>query len=77
MKLMWFPLMPYTELLENFRETNDSVWIDINPGLFDPARGHLMYDDFIDEFEYAAEVGFDWWVKPLSAQQRVPKEVAA
>lgn len=59
MKLMWFHLMPYTELPENFRETNDSVWIDIDPGLFDPARGHLMYNDFIDELEYAAECGFD------------------
>jgi hypothetical protein len=26
MKLMWFHLMPYTELPENFREANPSVW---------------------------------------------------
>ena len=59
MKLMWFHLMPYTELPEDFQEKNSSVWIDIDPALFDPARGHHMYNDFIDELEYAAEVGFD------------------
>ena len=59
MKLMWFHLMPYTELPEDFQEKNSSVWIDIDPGLFDPARGHHMYNEFIDELEYAAEVGFD------------------
>ena len=29
MKLMWFHLMPYTELPEDFRERNPSVWVDI------------------------------------------------
>ena len=50
MKLMWFHLMPYTELPEDFQEKNSSVWIDIDPGLFDPARGHHMYNEFIDEW---------------------------
>ncbi len=59
MKLMWFHLMPYTELPENFREANPSVWVDIHSSLFDPKRAHLMYNDFMDELEYAAEVGFD------------------
>jgi hypothetical protein len=59
MKLMWFHLMPYTELPENFREANPSVWVDIHSSLFDSKRAHLMYNDFMDELEYAAEVGFD------------------
>jgi Luciferase-like monooxygenase len=59
MKLMWFHLMPYTELPDNFREANPSVWVDIHSSLFDPKRAHLMYNDFMDELEYAAEVGFD------------------
>jgi len=58
-KLLWFHLMPYTELPDDFRERNPSVWVDIDSGLFDPARAHLMYNDFIDELEYAAEAGFD------------------
>ena len=59
MKLMWFHLMPYTELPENFRDQHPSVWVDIDPALFDPQRGHVMYNEFMDELEYAAECGFD------------------
>ena len=59
MKLMWFHLMPYTELPDDFRQKNPSVWVDIHSSLFDPKRAHHMYNDFMDELEYAAEVGFD------------------
>ena len=59
MKLMWFHLMPYTELPADFREANPSVWVDIPSSLFDPRRAHHMYNDFMDELEYAAQVGFD------------------
>jgi alkanesulfonate monooxygenase SsuD/methylene tetrahydromethanopterin reductase-like flavin-dependent oxidoreductase (luciferase family) len=59
MKLMWFHLMPYTELPEDFRDKHPSVWVDIHSSLFDPRRAHLMYNDFMDELEYAAECGFD------------------
>lgn len=59
MKLMWFHLMPYTELPDDFRERNSSVWVDIPSSLFRPERAHLMYNEFLDEMQYAAEVGFD------------------
>jgi hypothetical protein len=59
MKLMWFHLMPYTELPEDFREKHPSVWVDIHSSLFDPRRAHHMYNDFMDELEFAAECGFD------------------
>ena len=59
MKLMWFHLMPYTELPEDFREKHPSVWVDIHSSLFDPRRAHQMYNDFMDELEFAAECGFD------------------
>ena len=59
MKLMWFHLMPYTELPDDFREKNPGVWVDINSNLFDPRRAHYMYNDFMDELEFAAECGFD------------------
>jgi len=59
MKLLWFHLMPYTELPENFREKYSSVWVDVPSSLCDPARAHLMYNDFMDELEFAAECGFD------------------
>src|SRR5260221_31380 len=59
MKLMWFHLMPYTELPDDFNKKHPSVWVDIHSSLFDPRRAHHMYNDFMDELEYAAEVGFD------------------
>ena len=59
MKLMWFHLMPYTELPDDFRDANPSVWVDIHSSLFDPQRAHHMYNDFMDELEYAASCGFD------------------
>ncbi len=59
MKHLWFHLMPYTELPDDFREQNPSVWVDIHSRLFDPERAHYMYNDFMDEMEHAAKVGFD------------------
>jgi alkanesulfonate monooxygenase SsuD/methylene tetrahydromethanopterin reductase-like flavin-dependent oxidoreductase (luciferase family) len=59
MKLLWFHLMPYTDLPDDFKEKHASVWVDIDPRLFDPAKAHHMYNDFMDELEFAAEVGFD------------------
>lgn len=59
MKLMWFHLMPYTELPDDFRDNHPSVWVDIHSSLFDPKRAHHMYNDFMDELEFAADWGFD------------------
>jgi alkanesulfonate monooxygenase SsuD/methylene tetrahydromethanopterin reductase-like flavin-dependent oxidoreductase (luciferase family) len=59
MKILWFHLMPYTELPDDFRDKHPSVWVDIHSSLFDPRRAHLMYNDFMDELEFAAECGFD------------------
>ncbi len=59
MKLMWFHLMPYTKLPDNFRQRHNSVWVDIPRSLFDPEIGHRLYNEFMDELEYAASLGFD------------------
>jgi alkanesulfonate monooxygenase SsuD/methylene tetrahydromethanopterin reductase-like flavin-dependent oxidoreductase (luciferase family) len=58
-KLLWFHLMPYTDLPPDFAERWGSVWVDIDPKLFDPRRGHQLYNEFMDELEHAAELGFD------------------
>ena len=41
MKMMWFHLMPYTELPDDFREKHPSVWVDIHSSLFDPRRATM------------------------------------
>jgi alkanesulfonate monooxygenase SsuD/methylene tetrahydromethanopterin reductase-like flavin-dependent oxidoreductase (luciferase family) len=58
-KLLWFHLMPYTDLPEDFVQTHRSVWVDIDSRLFDPVKAHAMYNEFMDELEAAAELGFD------------------
>jgi hypothetical protein len=58
-KLLWFHLMPYTDLPDDFKQKHPSVWVDIDSRLFDPAKAHAMYNDFLDELEHAAELGFD------------------
>ena len=59
MKILWFHLMPYTELPDSFKEDHPSVWVDIDSRLFEPEKAHGMYNDFMDELEFAAEIGFD------------------
>lgn len=59
MKICWFHLMPYTDLPEDFQQKHNSVWVDIDSRLFDPKRAHHMYNDFMDELEFAADCGFD------------------
>ena len=59
MKMLWFHLMPYTELPDDFKQAHPSVWVDIHSSLFDPKRAHHMYNDFMDEMEFAADCGFD------------------
>jgi alkanesulfonate monooxygenase SsuD/methylene tetrahydromethanopterin reductase-like flavin-dependent oxidoreductase (luciferase family) len=59
MKTIWFHLMSYPELPKNFPAEHRSVWIDIDPKLFDPAVGHRMYNQYISQLEFAAQVGFD------------------
>jgi alkanesulfonate monooxygenase SsuD/methylene tetrahydromethanopterin reductase-like flavin-dependent oxidoreductase (luciferase family) len=59
LKLHSFHLMPYPDLPDDFREKYRSVWVDVPSHLFDPERGHQVYNEYLDELEYAAEMGFD------------------
>ena len=56
MKFLWFHLMPYKELPDDFKDKHPSVWVDIHSSLFDPKRAHHMYNEFFDELEHAADV---------------------
>ncbi len=35
------------------------MWVDIPSSLYDPVRGHELYNVYLDELEYAEECGFD------------------
>ncbi|HLF72076.1 MAG TPA: LLM class flavin-dependent oxidoreductase, partial [Dehalococcoidia bacterium] len=59
MKTYAFHLMTYPDLPDDFKEKYHSVYIDIPSALYDPVRGHEIYNNYMDQLEYAAEVGFD------------------
>ncbi len=59
MKFHWFNLMPWPHLPDDFRETNRSVWVDVDSRLYDPVEGHRVYHEYLDQLEYAAQLGFD------------------
>ncbi len=59
MKFHWFHLMPYQDLPADFSKKYRSVWVDVPSRLYDPVAGHRMYNEYIDELEYAAGAGFD------------------
>ena len=77
MKLMWFHLMPYTELPDDFNKKHPSVWVDIHSSLFDPRRAHHMYNDFMDELEYAAEVRLRRHLRERAPFQRLRADALA
>lgn len=59
MKFTWFNLMPWQDLPDDFREKHRSVWVDIDSRLFDPARAHHLYNEYMDLLEYSSTLGFD------------------
>jgi alkanesulfonate monooxygenase SsuD/methylene tetrahydromethanopterin reductase-like flavin-dependent oxidoreductase (luciferase family) len=59
MRFIWFNLMPWPYLPENFREEYRSVWVDIPSSLYDPVRGHEVYNEYLDQLEFAETLGFD------------------
>ncbi len=59
MKFTWFNLMPWPYLPDDFREKYRSVWVDIPSSLYDPVKGHELYNVYLDELEYAEQLGYD------------------
>jgi alkanesulfonate monooxygenase SsuD/methylene tetrahydromethanopterin reductase-like flavin-dependent oxidoreductase (luciferase family) len=58
-KIISFTLMAYPYLPDDFEKQYHSVYIDIPSELYDPALGHKAYNDYLDELELAASLGFD------------------
>jgi alkanesulfonate monooxygenase SsuD/methylene tetrahydromethanopterin reductase-like flavin-dependent oxidoreductase (luciferase family) len=58
-KFCWFNLMPWPDLPDDFKENHRSVWVDIDSTLFDPERANGVYHEYMDQLEFAEELGFD------------------
>jgi alkanesulfonate monooxygenase SsuD/methylene tetrahydromethanopterin reductase-like flavin-dependent oxidoreductase (luciferase family) len=59
MKFTWFNLMPWPYLPDDFRQRYRSVWVDIPNTLYDPVKGHALYNTYMDQLEYADQLGYD------------------
>lgn len=56
MEFFSFHLMPWPYLPEDY---GGSAWIHCPNELYDPALGHDLYNRYLDELEYAEQLGFD------------------
>lgn len=59
MKVMVFYLMPYADLDLGVKDQYRSAWIVLPNTLFDPQKGHALYNRYLDELELCDELGFD------------------
>lgn len=59
MKFVFFHLMPYPYLPDDFDENHPSPSLTFPNRYFDRELGNQLYHRYLDELEYAEEVGFD------------------
>jgi len=59
MQFFYFHLMPWPHLPRDFERAHDSAWVTLPNRLYDPKRGHRLYNEYLDELEYAERLGFD------------------
>jgi alkanesulfonate monooxygenase SsuD/methylene tetrahydromethanopterin reductase-like flavin-dependent oxidoreductase (luciferase family) len=59
MRYYFFHLMSWPYLPANFAEEYDSAWVWLPNQLYDPVKGHDLYQNYIDTLAYADELGFD------------------
>ena len=54
MKFYYFHLMPYV-----MDHDEPSSWVTLSNRHYDPAAGHALYHQYLDELEYAERLGWD------------------
>src|SRR5919197_6664046 len=59
MKFTWFHLMPWPHMPDDFRQQHRSVWVDLPNRMYEPELGHGIYHQYLDQLEFAEQVGFD------------------
>src|SRR5262245_27203131 len=59
MQFYFFHLMPYPHLPPDYMITEPSAWVTLSNKYYDPQVGHALYNRYLDELEYAEQLGFD------------------
>lgn len=59
MKFYMMHLMPYADLDLDYDRKYNSAWITLPNSYYDPKKGAKLYNRYLDELEYADQLGFD------------------
>ncbi|MFN0303469.1 MAG: LLM class flavin-dependent oxidoreductase [Burkholderiales bacterium] len=59
MNVFLFHLMPYADLDLEAARKYPASWVTLPNSFYDPKKGHLLYNRYLDELEYGEELGFD------------------
>jgi alkanesulfonate monooxygenase SsuD/methylene tetrahydromethanopterin reductase-like flavin-dependent oxidoreductase (luciferase family) len=59
LQFYYFHLMPWPYLPADFDRAYDSSWVTLPNRVYDPKRGHKLYNEYLDELEQAEKLGFD------------------
>ena len=54
-----FHLMPYADLDMDYQEKHETAWLKLPNSYYDREKGHALYNRYLNELEYAEELGFD------------------
>jgi alkanesulfonate monooxygenase SsuD/methylene tetrahydromethanopterin reductase-like flavin-dependent oxidoreductase (luciferase family) len=58
-KIFNFHLMPYADVDLDAIDRHGSAWVDFSNSHYDPKKGAELYNRYLDEMEYADQLGFD------------------
>ena len=59
MKIFMFHLMPWPYLPDDFEKHNKSAWVTCPNTYYDPNRGTVVYNEYLDQLQQAEALGFD------------------
>src|ERR1700744_1462613 len=59
MKFFNFHLMPYSAVDLDAIAKNGSAWVTLSNEHYDPEKGAELYHDYLDQMEFADQLGFD------------------
>jgi alkanesulfonate monooxygenase SsuD/methylene tetrahydromethanopterin reductase-like flavin-dependent oxidoreductase (luciferase family) len=59
MNVLLFHLMPYADIDVEKAKEYPTCWVVMPNSMYDPKKGHLLYNRYLDELEYGEKLGFD------------------
>lgn len=59
MKFYFFHLMPWLHLDPDYDKTYDAAWVTLPNSNYDPKKGHVLYNQYLDQLEMAEGLGFE------------------